>query len=104
MRTAGYRRDTGDIPVTQAQVRQYGLRGGDHVEGTADSRDGRTKDQGRTLRTVETVNGRPARISWRALRSSTRSGTAFSGAIELTRSAGFYILHTNFTKNSDTVH
>src|SRR5579859_7473224 len=60
LRTAGYRRDTGDIPITQAQVRQYGLRGGDRIEGSADSRDGRAKDQGRTLRTVETVNGRPA--------------------------------------------
>jgi transcription termination factor Rho len=60
LRTAGYRRDAGDIPISQAQARQYGLRSGDHIEGTADSRDGRTKDKGRALVTVETVNGRPA--------------------------------------------
>jgi transcription termination factor Rho len=35
LRTAGYRRSPGDIPLTQAQVRQYGLRKGDQIEGTA---------------------------------------------------------------------
>lgn len=38
LRTAGYRRSGGDIPITPAQVRQYGLRPGDHIEGTAGSR------------------------------------------------------------------
>jgi transcription termination factor Rho len=56
LRTAGYRRDAGDIPISPAQVRQYGLRSGDHIEGAADSRDGRTKDKGRALLAVETVN------------------------------------------------
>src|SRR5580658_934569 len=35
LRTAGYRRSPGDIPLTPAQVRQHGLRQGDQVEGTA---------------------------------------------------------------------
>ncbi len=33
LRTAGYRRSPGDIPLSQAQIRQYGLRRGDRVEG-----------------------------------------------------------------------
>jgi transcription termination factor Rho len=60
LRTAGYRRDARDIPITQAQVRQYGLRGGDLIEGTAGSREGRTRDKGTALLTVESVNDRPA--------------------------------------------
>jgi transcription termination factor Rho len=35
LRTAGYRRSAADIPISAAQVRQYGLRPGDHIEGTA---------------------------------------------------------------------
>jgi transcription termination factor Rho len=34
LRTAGYRRSPADIPLTAAQVRQYGLRAGDEVHGT----------------------------------------------------------------------
>jgi transcription termination factor Rho len=63
LRAAGYRRDARDIPITQAQVRQYGLRGGDHIEGTAGTRPGRSgqgKAADKTLLTVESVNGRPA--------------------------------------------
>jgi transcription termination factor Rho len=59
LRTAGYRRDAADIPVTQAQVRQYGLRPGDHIEGAADVGNGRAKDKEKTLVEVESVNGRP---------------------------------------------
>jgi transcription termination factor Rho len=40
LRTAGYRRSPGDIPLTAAQVRQYGLRKGDQVEATITSRGG----------------------------------------------------------------
>ena len=54
LRVAGYRRSGGDIPITPAQVRQYGLRPGDHVAGTAGSRQAK-----RTLLTVESVNGLP---------------------------------------------
>src|SRR5215472_14241038 len=45
LRTAGYRRSPGDIPLTQALVRLYGLRTGDRVEGTLAPRergDGKT--------------------------------------------------------------
>ena len=84
LRTAGYRRSAGDIPISTAQVRQYGLRAGDHIEGTAGSRQSRTRQadthqadtqqgktaqqgktqpskarQEQTLLTVESVNGLP---------------------------------------------
>ena len=68
LRVAGYRRSGGDIPLTQALVRQYGLRTGDHIEARAaprgdDRRDGAAYDgRGRgamTLASVGTVNGLP---------------------------------------------
>jgi transcription termination factor Rho len=88
LRTAVYRRSAADIPVSPAQVRQYGLRSGDHLEGTTGTRPSKTqRDQtpqgkaqsgktqqnktqqskarpgtvreGRTLLTVESVNGLP---------------------------------------------
>jgi transcription termination factor Rho len=37
LRTAGYRRSAGDIPLTASQVRQYGLRKGDQIEATVTS-------------------------------------------------------------------
>src|SRR3984885_8351509 len=52
LRTAGYRRSSGDIPVTHGQLRQFGLRKGDLIEGT-----GRP---GKTLVSIDTVNGLPA--------------------------------------------
>ena len=79
LRTTGYRRSAGDIPITPAQVRQYGLRTGDHIEGTAGSPQAKVQSgkaqqtkaqqtraqQGRpredkALLTVESVNGLPA--------------------------------------------
>jgi transcription termination factor Rho len=76
LRVAGYRRSADDIPITQAQVRQHGLRAGDYIEGTAGTRRGSTpqnkarqdkpplKDgatlKDRALLTVEFVNGLPA--------------------------------------------
>jgi transcription termination factor Rho len=79
LRTAGYRRSTEDIPISPAQVRQYGLRAGDHIEGTAGLRPAKAQQAkaqqakaqpgraqpGRTradkaLLTVESVNGLPA--------------------------------------------
>ena len=76
LRTAGYRRSADDIPITQAQVRQHGLRVGDHIDGTAGTRRGSTpqnkarqdkppaKDKpplkDRALLTVDFVNGLPA--------------------------------------------
>jgi transcription termination factor Rho len=59
LRVARYRRSAEDIPITQAQVRQHGLRAGDHIEGAAGTRQGNSP-QGRALLTVESVNGRPA--------------------------------------------
>jgi transcription termination factor Rho len=56
LRTAGYRRSGGDIPLTQSQIHQYGLRKGDQVEGAATvPRGGRA-----TLAGITTVNGRPS--------------------------------------------
>ncbi|HEY1820118.1 MAG TPA: transcription termination factor Rho [Trebonia sp.] len=60
LRTAGYRRAASDIPITQAQVRQYGLRAGDQIEGSASSKTGQGKTGTGTLLNVESVNGRPA--------------------------------------------
>jgi transcription termination factor Rho len=78
LRTAGYRRSTADIPITPALVRQYGLRSGDHIEGTAGGRQEKGQEnknqqgkaqqtkarpgnrEGRPLVTVESVNGLPA--------------------------------------------
>ena len=55
LRTAGYRRSGGDIPLTPAQIRQHGLRKGDQVEGTvATPRGGRA-----SLASVTAINGRP---------------------------------------------
>jgi len=83
LRTAGYRRSTADIPISPTQVRQYGLRSGDRLEGTAGTRpvkaqpdkppqgqaqSGQTQpnkarpgtaQEGKTLLTVESVNGLP---------------------------------------------
>jgi transcription termination factor Rho len=56
LRTAGYRRSAGDIPISPAQVRQYGLRAGDRIEGTAGPSQGKTRQS----LTVESVNGLPA--------------------------------------------
>ena len=55
LRTAGYRRSPGDIPISPAQVRQYGLRAGDHIEGTAGRRQAK-----QALLSVDAVNGFPA--------------------------------------------
>ena len=76
LRTAGYRRSADDIPITQAQVHQHGLRAGDHIEGTAGTRRGSTPQskarqdkppaqdkpplKDRALLTVDFVNGLPA--------------------------------------------
>jgi transcription termination factor Rho len=81
LRTAGYRRSSGDIQLTPGQVRQYGLRKGDLVEGMAapQGRDNRGTDnrrngsnrgasnrvasnrggQSNILISVESVNGLP---------------------------------------------
>jgi transcription termination factor Rho len=75
LRTSGYRRSPGDVPITSAQVRKYGLRPGDMIEGTTAPRDRErdrnagagsgpgkngAKEGGQSLASVETVNGMPA--------------------------------------------
>jgi transcription termination factor Rho len=77
VRTAGYQRSPDDIQLTQGLVRQYGLRKGDHIEGTAGPRrsgnDDRASNRNRnrdgsggrrdgtaTLLSVESINGLPA--------------------------------------------
>jgi transcription termination factor Rho len=49
LRTAGYRRSPDDIPLTAAQVRQYGLRPGDQVQATVRPDDGQPADGGTTV-------------------------------------------------------
>jgi transcription termination factor Rho len=55
LRRAGYRQGSGDIGLTRAQVRQYGLRKGDHVTGSA------RPDRGApgVLTGLDTVNALP---------------------------------------------
>ena len=58
LRTAGYRRSPADIPISQSQLRQYGLRKGDQIEGTAtpqaqaSSRNGSSNGNGKNGRTA----------------------------------------------------
>ena len=68
VRTSGYRRSPADVSVSAGQIRQYGLRKGDRIEGAARSEgartDGtRTNEKGRgqlnQLGRVDTVNGMP---------------------------------------------
>jgi transcription termination factor Rho len=63
LRTAGYRRSPADIPLTPEQLRQHGLRKGDHIDGTAapgghasGSRNNKTAGELR-LASVTTING-----------------------------------------------
>jgi transcription termination factor Rho len=60
LRTAGYRRSAADVQLTPGQVRQYGLRKGDQIDGTVTSGSGtrngqRAKTAG--LATVTSING-----------------------------------------------
>jgi transcription termination factor Rho len=66
LRTAGYRRSAADIPLTPGELRQYGLRKGDHIDGTAapreqasGSRNNKTARDARNPRLVgvTTING-----------------------------------------------
>ena len=66
LRTAGYRRSPADIPLTPGELRQHGLRKGDHIEGTAGpreqasgSRNNKTPRDARNPRLVgvTTING-----------------------------------------------
>jgi transcription termination factor Rho len=58
VRTSGYRRSPADVYVSAGQIRQYGLRNGDMVEGAARAgAAGRGKY--RPLTRVDTVSGMP---------------------------------------------
>ncbi len=68
LRTAGYRRSPGDVPLTPGQIRQHGLRKGDQVDGTAtaQARAGGARSRGNPrepaelrLTGVTAINGRP---------------------------------------------
>jgi transcription termination factor Rho len=67
LRTSGYRQGPGDIYVPVSQIRQYGLRKGDHVEGAArpprqggdgrPGRPGKPHEKFGVLARLDTVNG-----------------------------------------------
>ena len=61
VRTAGYRRSPADVSVSAGQIRQYGLRKGDRIDGTA-----RTEARGksRSLVRVDVVNGMSPELAW----------------------------------------
>jgi transcription termination factor Rho len=71
LRTGGYRRSPGDIQLSTTQLRQFGLRKGDLIEGIAGPANGNGNGNGnsknpnagrqdRALISVQTVNGLPA--------------------------------------------
>jgi len=60
VRTSGYRRGPDDVYVSAGQIRQYGLRAGDKIEGAARPHaNGTGRGKFRPLARVDTVNGRP---------------------------------------------
>jgi transcription termination factor Rho len=64
IRASGYEQDPDDISLSIAQVRQFGLRKGDHIEGTAQvPRPGRTRDKHAVLAHLDTVNGLDASLA-----------------------------------------
>ena len=60
LRSSAGVRSPGDVPLTSAQIKHYGLRKGDLIEATLASRDGSAKRGGKAIDSVETVNGMPA--------------------------------------------
>jgi transcription termination factor Rho len=86
LRTAGYRRSPGDIPLPAALVRQYGLRRGDTIEGTVtlastapattpQTAGRRGSRPGATLADITLVSGLPP--------SAARARPAFDGLTPL---------------------
>jgi transcription termination factor Rho len=61
VRTSGYRRGATDVSVSAGQIRQYGLRKGDRIEGTA--RPPGRGDKLSSLIRVDTVNGMPLELA-----------------------------------------
>jgi transcription termination factor Rho len=62
VRTSGYRRSPADVYVSAGQIRQYGLRDGDMVEGAARA-NGAGRGKFRPLARVDTVNALPAELA-----------------------------------------
>jgi transcription termination factor Rho len=64
VRTGGYRRGPADIYVSGGQIRQYGLRTGDLIEGAARPADSK-RNRGKTssLARVDSVNGMPPELA-----------------------------------------
>jgi transcription termination factor Rho len=64
VRTGGYRRGPDDIYVSGSQIRQYGLRNGDLIEGAATPADSK-RNRGKTssLIRVDSVNGMPPELA-----------------------------------------
>jgi transcription termination factor Rho len=61
VRTSGYRPSPADIYVSAAQIRQYGLRKGDRVDGTA--RTAASRGKFRPLTGVDAINGMPPELA-----------------------------------------
>ena len=62
VRVSGYRPSPADVYVSAGQIKQYGLRKGDRIDGTArPSAGGRAKY--RPLATVDTINGMPPELA-----------------------------------------
>ena len=70
LRTAGYRRSPGDIPLTQALVRQYGLRTGDLIEAMVAARE---HSDGKTTGDDGNGGGRDGRADGNGTRNRQRS-------------------------------
>jgi transcription termination factor Rho len=62
VRTSRYRRSPADVYVSAGQIRQYGLRNGDMVEGAARS-NGTGRGKYRPLARVDSVNGMPVALA-----------------------------------------
>ena len=65
VRTSGYRRSPADVSVSAGQIRQYGLRKGDKIEGAARSEGARTNG------TVPMGQGAASSTSWSGSTPST---------------------------------
>jgi transcription termination factor Rho len=67
VRTSGYRRGPSDLYVSAGQIRQYGLRLGDQIEGAAaaapKAQANGTRGKFRPLIRVDTINGMPAELA-----------------------------------------
>jgi len=61
VRTSGYRASAADVYVSAGQIRQYGLRPGDLIEGVARPAGGRAKHG--PLVSVKAINGRPPELA-----------------------------------------